>query len=37
MTSLLFLANNEILSLVALTLIAWFVIFDTAVKAGGKW
>lgn len=36
-TATLFMLNNEILSLLALTLIAWFVIFDTAQKAGGRW
>jgi len=34
--SLLLLANNEILSLFALTVIAWMVIFDVAKEASKR-
>lgn len=36
MTSMLFIANNEIVSLIALTVIVWMVIFDVAKEAAKR-
>lgn len=36
MVSLLFLSNNEVVSLIALTVMTWMAIFDVAIKMGGR-